>query len=131
MRVFREFKDYYDKIQHPEKMFEKEYIFDEGLGQSLKEHVESIKTNFPSIEVQVRRDRDGYPVVKTLYKPQYKYNLDEISNFNPDESMTKAKESIDDLLKTLLGSTPIHELDKTQLEQKLKLISGKQKYELD
>ena len=50
-------------------MFEKEYIFDEGLGQSLKEHVESIKTNFPSIEVQVRRDRDGYPVVKTLYKP--------------------------------------------------------------
>lgn len=42
----------------------------------MMSHVEDIKSRFPDLEVLVRRDRDGYPIVKTQYKPKYKYNLD-------------------------------------------------------
>ena len=60
-----ELLNYIKSSSHPEQLIEKEYIFDEGLGQSLKEHIDEIKTNFPEmIEVLVRRDRDGYPIVK-------------------------------------------------------------------
>ncbi len=51
----------------------------------------------------VRRDRDGYAIVKTQYKPNYKYNLEDIEKFNADETMTSIKESLDDILKTVLG----------------------------
>ena len=39
----------FGKIQSPEKLYEKEYHFDEGLGQSLQEHVEDLKKNFPDL----------------------------------------------------------------------------------
>lgn len=64
------------QLQSDKSIYEKEYIFDETLGQSLMSHVEDIKSRFPDLEVLVRRDRDGYPIVKTQYKPKYKYNLD-------------------------------------------------------
>jgi len=43
---------------------EREYYFDEGLGQSLQEHVNELKKNFPDIKLQTRRDRDGFAIVK-------------------------------------------------------------------
>jgi hypothetical protein len=52
-------------VQNPQKLYEKEYYFDEGLGQSLKDHVDELKTTFADLQVLVRRDRDGYPIVKT------------------------------------------------------------------
>ena len=62
---FMEFFMFFKNIQNPETLYDKEYYFDEGLGESLKEHVEDLKTRFPDVNVQVRRDRDGYPIVKT------------------------------------------------------------------
>ena len=47
--AFREFKEFYDQLDNPSRLFEKEYIFDEGLGESLKEHVESLKSEFPDL----------------------------------------------------------------------------------
>ncbi len=34
---------------NPEQLLEQEYHFDEGLGQSLTEHTESLKQNFPGM----------------------------------------------------------------------------------
>lgn len=62
---FMEFYEFFKNIQNPETVYDKEYYFDEGLGESLKEHVEDLKTRFPEVNVLVRRDRDGYPIVKT------------------------------------------------------------------
>lgn len=78
----------------------------------MKDHVEDIKTRFPDVQVLVRRDRDGYPIVKTQFKPKYKYNLDEIVNFDADQQMTAVKESLDDILKTIIGGDKLHQLDK-------------------
>jgi len=58
-------KEFLWRLQGDHKVFEKEYIFDEGLGESVKDHVEGIKKNFPGLEILVRRDRDGYPIIKT------------------------------------------------------------------
>ena len=75
--------DFLKKIRNPKEVFEKEYYFDEGLGQTLQEHVDSIKANFPNIQTLVRRDRDGYAIVKTVFKPKYRFDLNEIEKFDP------------------------------------------------
>ena len=100
---FIELLNFFKNIHSPQTFFDKEYYFDEGLGESLKDHVEDIKSRFPHVNVLVRRDRDGYPIIKTQYKPNYKYNLDDIEKFNADQTMDTMKESLDDMLKTVLG----------------------------
>ena len=81
---FLEIINFFKNIHSPSTLFDKEYYFDEGLGESLQEHVDDIKSRFPQINVQVRRDRDGYAIIKTQYKPTYKYNLEDIEKFNAD-----------------------------------------------
>lgn len=103
-KEFFELYNFFRKIQSPHKLFEKEYYFDEGLGQSLKEHVEELKTNFPDLTILVRRDRDGYPIIKTQYQQKYKYNIEDLEKFNAEEFMTLTKESLDDVLSTMLGN---------------------------
>lgn len=61
---------------NPESFFEKEYYFDETLGESLNDHAQALKEKYPGITVQTRRDRDGFALIKTIFAPEYKYNLD-------------------------------------------------------
>lgn len=111
-REFFELYNFFRKIQSPEKLFEKEYYFDEGLGQSLKDHIEELKSHFPDLTILVRRDRDGYPIIKTQFKQKYKYNIEDLEKFNAEEFMTLTKESLDDVLSTILGNQAIETLDK-------------------
>lgn len=62
---------------------EREYFFDEGLGQSLKEHTVQLKNQFPEVSVDTRRDRDGYAIVKLSHKRHYKYDLDTLLAAEP------------------------------------------------
>lgn len=115
-------KDFFWQLQTDKKVFEKEYIFDETLGESLTAHVQGIKERFPDLEVLVRRDRDGYPVVKTQYKPKYKYNIDEIVNYaGPEEYFAHAKSSLEEVLKTMLGGGK-NTLDHQEIERNLMLL---------
>ena len=43
-RDFNEVKDFLWQLQSDKSFIEKEYIFDESLGQNLKAHIEEIKT---------------------------------------------------------------------------------------
>jgi len=61
-------------------VLEKEYYFDEGLGQSLQEHTAELKKSMPQMKVEVRRDRDGFAIVKTTFSPELKYPID--TNFD-------------------------------------------------
>lgn len=70
----------------------------------------------------MRRDRDGYPIVKTQYKPQYKYNLEDIENFDAEKEQTLMKETLDDVLKTVMGREGLNSLDKQGLESKMMLM---------
>lgn len=51
-------------MRNSSAIMEREYYFDEGLGESLNDHTEQLKNDFPSLRVQTRRDRDGLPIVK-------------------------------------------------------------------
>ena len=114
MRDYRDLRDIFLNLQNTKQIFDKDYYFDEGLGESLKSHVDTIKERFPDIEVLVRRDRDGYPIVKTQYKPTYKYSLEDIDSFDAEKENMQMKESLEDVLKVIMGGgNNIQDLDKT------------------
>lgn len=72
------------RLDNPERLLEKEYYFDETLGESLNEHCEALKAQYPSMKVQARRDRDGFAIVKTIYDNAYKYDLDKLEAWSPE-----------------------------------------------
>jgi hypothetical protein len=51
-------------LRNSTQILEREYYFDEGLGESLNDHIETLKKNYKSITIQTRRDRDNLPIVK-------------------------------------------------------------------
>ena len=71
------------KLRNSKQVAEREYYFDEGLGQSLNDHIAELKEKFPNIKLQTRRDRDGMPIVKMSLKQEFKYNLDELMSTDP------------------------------------------------
>lgn len=70
----------------PATLFEREYYFDEGLGESLNDHVAKLKKESEgAATVETRRDRDGFAIVKLSFAPKFKYNLDELLQLEPDD----------------------------------------------
>ena len=65
-RDFAEVVEAVSFMDSPERLLEKEYYFDERLGQSLDEHTAELKSKYPGVKVHTRRDRDGLPIVKIL-----------------------------------------------------------------
>lgn len=78
---------------------EREYYFDEGLGQSLNEHVRELRSQLPGAEISTRRDADGLPIVKLLAKPKFKYDLDKVLSADPDQLQKTQKETIEAIMK--------------------------------
>lgn len=64
-------------------MIDREYFFDEGLGESLDSHITNLKQELPGAEVSHRKDIDGYAVVKLSLKRKFKYNLDQLLSIDP------------------------------------------------
>ena len=50
----------------PTKWMEREYYFDEGLGESLNEHIAKLRktSGGEGLEIETRRDKDGFAIVK-------------------------------------------------------------------
>lgn len=93
-------------MDSPENLLEKEYHFDEGLGQTLDEHADELKQRFPGVTVSTRRDRDGFAIVKTTHKREYKYDLDQIESFDAKAELDKIYESIEVVLEKLMPGSP-------------------------
>ena len=85
---------------------EKEYHFDEGVGVSLDEHVKKLKATYPTAKVQTRRDRDGFAIVKISFKPEYKYNLDDILEADAETIQTRQAETLEAVLQAILPKDP-------------------------
>jgi len=65
-------------LDNPERLLEKEYYFDETLGESLNDHCAKLKERYPGMKVQARRDRDGFAIIKSIYENTYKYDINRI-----------------------------------------------------
>ena len=74
------------QIENPEQLLEKEYHFDEGMGVSLADHMATLRKQYPNAQVLSRRDRDGYAIVKVSFKPEYKYDIETLTQFNKEEA---------------------------------------------
>lgn len=119
------------RARNPDEIHEREYYFDEGFGVSIEEHVKAVKAHAPGITVEMRRDNDGYAIIKTSMKRQYKYNLDDIlsSNANQTKANQKLKHSIEVLLRQALGTDAP---DKGTLEKLIQASQdGDQLYDFD
>lgn len=123
LRARRETEAFMNALNNDEagkKMrLEKEYYFDEGLGESLKDHVDDLKSRFPELEVQVRRDREGYPIIKTSFSPVYKFDIEKTLQFDPDVAMKNIKESVEDIQASVYGVKSISNLNREELEKKI------------
>mmetsp|Transcript_24320 Transcript_24320/g.37600 ORF Transcript_24320/g.37600 Transcript_24320/m.37600 type:complete len:122 (+) Transcript_24320:5203-5568(+) len=83
---------------------EREYYFDEGLGQSLKQHIAELKKDFPTMKIQTRRDRDGLPIVKLISKPVFKYDMDYVANLTVDDFQRIQNESNEAIMNVFMPS---------------------------
>ena len=107
---------------------EKEYHFDEGVGVSLEEHLQDLKQRYPEATVQTRRDRDGFAIVKLSYRPEFKYDLDQIMAMNSQERDAHAAETLEAILQVEAGgSTPaerLQQLGPEQIESAMSALRG-------
>mmetsp|Transcript_23760 Transcript_23760/g.31805 ORF Transcript_23760/g.31805 Transcript_23760/m.31805 type:complete len:156 (-) Transcript_23760:1227-1694(-) len=102
-RLSREAKMMYRSSFSHEMDDEKEYHFDEGVGVSLDQHISDLKEKYPDATVQTRRDRDGFAIVKVSYRPEYKYDLDQIMAMNDEEREVHQAETIEAILACAAG----------------------------
>lgn len=45
-----------------------------------------------------RRDRDGFAIIKVCFKPEYKFNLDDLASFDKEEQQARFLQSLEDLI---------------------------------
>lgn len=127
-RKIRQAIEHFKQTSHPKKIYEKEYYFDEGLGETLEDHIKNITSNYPEIQVTSRKDAEGFTIVRTQYKPKFKYDLDKVLNFDADTERAKIKESMEDLLQEFLPigakakDGDFSKVDKKTLENAVKLL---------
>lgn len=93
-------------LRNSSQILEREYYFDEGLGESLNDHIEGLKKKFDSITVETRRDRDNLPIVKISLAPKFKYNLDDIVNMDPATAKKIQLETEEILTSTFMPEDP-------------------------
>lgn len=137
-RLRKDIDDYlhdFHTLDSPERMMLKEYHFDESLGQSLADHCDELKQRYPGIQVLVRRDRDGFPIIRTKFEPEYKYNITDMENFNQDEAETSMNETVEAVMNLMYPKEPqeIIEDVAASMEHTVNILNGQQenRYDLD
>ena len=86
-------------MRNPDEIHEREYYFDENMGVSIKQHADYLRSRIPGIKVESRRDRDGFAIIKTSIKRDYKYNIDDIIQYNTNfKSKELLKESLNGII---------------------------------
>lgn len=54
------------------------------------------------MNVQTRRDRDGFAIVRVTFQPEYKYNIDEIEAWDKDKARAQLNKTVESLLATVI-----------------------------
>jgi hypothetical protein len=86
--------EWLDKINKFEDGYVDEYYFNPECGQTIQEHLADLsKSKFKHISI--RTDKDGRIIIKREYKNNYKYDLDEILNFDVVEERNKMMKKLE------------------------------------
>lgn len=62
-------------------IYEEEYYFNPNNGSSLEEHLASI-SELKNVKVSIKSDEEGRIIIKRVFKTNYKYDLDDVLNFD-------------------------------------------------
>lgn len=62
------------------------------------------------MNVQTRRDRDGFAIVRITFQPEYKYNIDDIEEWDRDKARAQMNRTVETLLASVI---PDGDLDKS------------------
>ena len=62
------------------------------------------------MNVQTRRDRDGFAIVRITFQPEYKYNIDDIEAWDKDKARAQMNRTVENLLTNVI---PDGNLDKS------------------
>jgi len=80
-----------------EDLVDEEYYFDEDGLLSLEEHILHLTRQFPNTKISVKKDSNGKYIIKREFKSLYKYNLDDIINFNQEDEFKKTMQELDNM----------------------------------
>lgn len=100
------------EMRNSSQILEREYYFDEGLGQSLNEHTAELRKQYPNVDLQIRRDNDGFPIIKLAMKREYKYNIDDIINTDSEQLIQSQNETLEALLGVFMPEDPKEFIEK-------------------
>lgn len=78
----------------------------------MNEHTAELRKQYPNIEIFTRRDNDGFPIIKLAMKREYKYNLDDIMNADPEQLQRIQNETLEALLGVFMPEDPKEFVDK-------------------
>lgn len=78
------------------------------------------------MRVQARRDRDGFAIIKTLYDSSYKYDIDRLEAWNPEQANVEMNQTIEAILQAVLPADSQQIIDDvtSQLETTIPMLQG-------
>ncbi len=76
-------------------LFEEEYYFNPEYHQTIEQHLAGL-SKFPNLKITVKKDQKGRYLIKREHKINYKYDLDEIMNFDLQKEREKLTNSLEE-----------------------------------
>ena len=87
------------------------------------------------MKVQVRRDRDGFAIVKSLYDNAYKYDIARMETWDPEQAQKEQNQALEAVWQAVMPGSPQDVIDDVakQLEHSIPMIqgNGKPTYDVD
>ena len=87
------------------------------------------------MKVQVRRDRDGFAIVKSLYDNAYKYDIARMETWDPEQAHKEQNQALEAVWQAVMPGSPQCVIDDVakQLEHSIPMIqgNGKPTYDVD
>lgn len=77
-------------------LYEDEYYFNPESHESIEEHLAKL-SKLPNLKITITKDQKGRFLIKRQYKQNYKYDLDEILEFDIQKEKENLKNSVEDL----------------------------------
>lgn len=118
------------QARNSSQILEREYYFDETLGQSLAEHTNELASQYPNVSIETRRDNDGFPIVKLSMKRQYKYNIDQIFDSDVNWLKQTEQETVEALLAVFMPQDPKEFVDQAASGQAFQGVNNQLLMEL-
>jgi hypothetical protein len=93
IKTLNEEKKYFSEVEKLEDINDDEYYFNPECGQTLEEHLAHL-SKLEYKNVTLRADKDGRVIIRREYKGNYRYDLDEVMNFDINAEREKMRQKL-------------------------------------